>query len=238
MKNLFLSLKTTVWTLLALVCVFFSGSYLMPAYRDVHALMNDRLLFDWASGAAAGNIAATWWFFISLAGLVLLTINTLVCSYQAVRSRWTREDFLLRISPQIVHLGFLLILLAHLLGAGWGYRLSGTLPEGASARVPDDRVLRLLSMSVETDDRGAPAGWSAVVRLFEKDRVVAEGMLGPNQPLFYDGMGIYLKSFGFEPVPHAFLLVNRDPGAVWALVGSVLFMTGTVALLALKWRKT
>lgn len=237
MKNFFLSLKTTVWTLLALVCVFFAGSYLMPAYRDVHALMNDRLLFDWVFEVAAGNIVATWWFFISLAGLILLTINTLVCSLQAVRSRWTREDFLLRVSPQVVHIGFLFILLAHLLGAGWGYRLSGALPEGASARVPDDRVLRLLSMSVETDDRGATAGWSAAVQLFENNRVVAEGTLGPNRPLFYGGMGIYLKSFGFEPVPHAFLLVNRDPGAIWALVGSVLFMLGTVTLLVLKWKK-
>lgn len=238
MKNFFLSLKTTVWTLLVLVCVFFAGSYLMPARRDVHELMNDRLLFDWVSGVAAGNIAATWWFFISLTGLVLLTINTLVCSLQAVRSRWPRQDFLLRISPQVVHTGFLFILLAHLLGAGWGYRLSGALPEGASVRVPDDRMLHLLSMSVETDDRGAPTGWSASVQLFENDRMVAEGTLGPNRPLFYDGMGIYLKSFGFEPVPHAFLLVNRDPGAVWALVGSLLFMLGTMTLLVLKWKKT
>jgi GxxExxY protein len=134
----FSSPKTTVWTP-GTGLRLFAGSYLMPAHRDVHALMNDRLLFNWVSGVAAGNIAATWWFFISLAGLVLLTINTFVCSYQAVRGRWSRQDFLLRISPQVVHIGFLFILLAHLLGAGWGYRLNGALAEGASARVPDDR---------------------------------------------------------------------------------------------------
>ncbi len=61
---------------------------------------------------------------------MLLTVNTLVCSLQAVRGRWSREDFLLRISPQIVHIGFLFILLAHLLGAGSGYKVSGMLPEG------------------------------------------------------------------------------------------------------------
>ena len=32
-------------------------------------------------------------------------------------------------------------------------------------------------------------------------------------------------------------MVNKDPGAIWALVGSVLFMLGSITLLALKWKK-
>ena len=238
MKSFFFSLKTTVWTLLALVCVFFAGSYLMPVYREVHASMNDRLLFDWASEIALGRPAASWWFFASLAGLALLTINTLACSVQTVRGRWTREDLFLRLSPQVVHLGFLFILLAHLLGAGWGYRLSGALPEGAAAALPQDRVLRLLSVSVETNERGMPVGWSADVQVLENGDVVAAGALGPNHPLLYDGVGVYLKSFGFEPVRYAYLLVHRDPGALWALAGSLLFMLGSGTLLALKWKRT
>lgn len=234
--NFFLSLKTTVWTLLTLVCVFFTGSYLMPAQRDIHALMNDRLLFEWVSEVAKVNLGATWWFFVSLTGLALLTVNTVVCSIHAVRGKWSRRDFLLRISPQIVHVGFLFLLLAHLLGAGWGYRLSGALPEGTTVRVPEERILRLHTVNVETGEGGIPVGWSAAVQLFEKERLIASGTLGPNKPLFYDGMGVYLKSFGFDPVPHAVLLVNRDPGAVWALVGAILFMIGMVTLLVLKWK--
>jgi hypothetical protein len=51
-------------------------------------------------------------------------------------------------------------------------------------------------------------------------------------------MGVYLKSFELQDRPVALLMVNRDPGAVWALAGSVLFMIGTTITLALKWRKT
>jgi len=237
MKNFFLSLKTAVWLLTGLICAFFLGSYLMPAYKDIHGAMNDRLLFDWVGQVAVDHPWVTGWFFLALAALIFLTINTIACSIQAVRGKWSREDFLLRVSPQVVHAAFLVILLAHLLGAGWGYRVSGMLPEGASARLPENRVLFLREVRADSDARGFLRDWSAEVILFENGKRVADGVLGPNSPLFYSGMGVYLKSFDLERSPSAFLLVTRDPGAVWALAGSVLFMVGTVSILFLKWRK-
>jgi len=236
MKTFFLSLKTTVWLLLALIVLFFVGSYLMPAHRDVFGPMNDVLLFEWMRAAALPHPGQTWWFFASLALLVLLTINTLVCSIHAVKGRWSRSDFLLRIAPQIIHAGFLCILLAHLLGAGMGYRLSGMLPQGASAQLPEDRVLHLSAVRIYADPSGHPRDWGADIELYEKGSRVAAGSLGPNKPLFFRGTGIYLKSFDLEGVPSALLMVNRDPGAVWALAGGILFLLGSVILLVLKWR--
>lgn len=238
MKNFFHSLKTTVWTLFALICVFFLGSYLMPAHREAHGGMNDRLLFQWVADTAQDHPWATSWFFLSLAGLALLAANTVVCCWQAIRGRWSREDFLLRIAPQVVHIGFLCILLAHLLGAGWGYRLGGALPVEMSARLPDDRVLYLNDLRPKVDDTGRLLDWGADIILFENGQSVARGVLGPNKPLFHDGMGIYLKSFDLEnDRPVAYLMVNRDPGAVWALAGAVLFVLGTTVILALKWKR-
>ncbi len=237
MKNFFLSLKTTVWTLLVLICVFFVGSYMMPAHREIFGAMNDRLLFAWADEFALSHPWETAWFFASLACLVLLTINTLVCSIQAVRGRWSRRDFLLRIAPQIVHAGFLCILLAHLLGAASGYRLSGTVPEGAFVRLPENRTLHLQAVRVDLGPSGYPRDWSADIEVFEADRPVAAGSLGPNAPLFFRGVGFYLKSFDFEQGPVALLMVTKDPGAFWALAGSVLFALGAVMILVLKWKK-
>jgi cytochrome c biogenesis protein ResB len=237
MKNFFFSLKTAVWTLCVLVILFFIGAYMMPAYRDIFAPMNENILLRWIQGIASRNLAYTWWFFAAFAALALLTINTLACSVQAVMSRWSRSDFFQRIAPQIVHLGFLMILLAHLLGAGWGYRLSGVMPEGAYAPLPEDRALNLREISVQTDENGYPSDWSAEVDLFENNVRVKTGTLGPNKPLFYNGVGIYLKSLNYERGPAALMMIARDPGAVWALIGSVLFILGSVALLALKWKK-
>lgn len=238
MKNFFLSLKTTVWTLFVLVCLFFIGSYMMPVHRDVFAPMNENILLRWVTEVAAANLQLTWWFFASVAGLVLLTVNTIVCSIQAIRGRWTREDFLLRISPQIVHIGFLFILLAHLLGAAWGYKLSGMMQEGSFARLPEDRGLYLSQVRVQSDESGHMQDWSARVTLYENNLPVKSGVLGPNRPLFYRGTGVYLKSLSFERGPAAIILATKDPGAVWALVGGLLFMFGSVTLLVLKWKKS
>ena len=237
MKNFFFSLKTTVWTLLALVCFFFVGSYMMPAHQEVFGRMNDDILFRWVRNTAAGNLWSEWWLFAAVAALVLLTINTLLCSIQAVAGKWTRSDFLLRIAPQIIHAGFLFILLAHLLGAGWGYKLSGIMPEGAFAPLPGELALRLHQVRVQTDARGIMTDWAAEVSLYENNRIVKSGTLGPNAPLFYGGIGIYLKSLNFDRGPAALLLIAKDPGAVWALLGGILFMLGSSMLLALKWKK-
>ncbi len=237
MKNFFLSLKTTVWILVLLVVLFFIGSYLMPVHREVFAGMNDDILLRWVKITAMDNPASTWWLFAAVAGLAILTINTLVCSIQSVKGKWSRSDFLIRIAPQIVHIGFLFILLAHLLGAGWGYKLSGMMPEGAYAPLPDDMALQLGRISVQTDEKGRMTGWSAEANVYENSRLVKSGTLGPNAPVFYNGTAIYLKTLSFEQGPAAFLLIAKDPGAVWALVGGILFMFGSVTLLALKWKK-
>jgi cytochrome c biogenesis protein ResB len=237
MINFFLSLKTTVWTLLALICFFFIGSYLMPAHRAVFEPMNEDILLRWATGIASDHPWSTWWFFAALAALMLLTFNTLVCSIQAVRGRWSRADFLLRISPQIVHLGFLFILVAHVLGAGWGYKLSGMMPEGAYAQLPEDKALYLKEIRVETDTNGYMKDWAAEAHVFEHNKRVLVGTLGPNSPLFYNGVGIYVKSLNFEKGPAALLVIARDPGTIWALVGGLLFILGSVMLLVMKWKK-
>jgi hypothetical protein len=226
MMKFFLSLKTTVWTLLALIIVFFAGSSVMPMHRDIFGSLNELLLFRWLADVAIRSLATTWWFFLSIALLILLAINTVVCSIQAIRERWARGEYLLRISPQIVHIGFLFILLAHLLGAGWGYRLSGALPEGAAAELPDGRLVHLEGLQVFPDRQGFLSRWEARVSVYRND----------DRPLFHEGTGIYLKSFDLERRPTAFLLVRRDPGALWALTGGILFSIGSVLLLVLKWR--
>lgn len=238
MKTFFLSLKTTVWTLLGLICLFFIGAYMMPVYRQLFGQMNDRLLFDWAADIGMRNPWQTWWFFFTLTALVVLTANTILCSLVAIRGKWSRKDFLLRIAPQIVHVGFLFILLGHLLGAGWGYKLSGIMSQGAYARLPENRTLHLKEVRPEVDASGFLKNWSAEVSLFENNVPVKNGTLGPNQPLFYRGTGIYLMSLISREGPAAVLLVAKDPGAIWVLAGGVLFILGSATLLVLKWKQS
>ncbi len=237
MNNFFLSLKTTVWTLLGLIGLFFIGAYMMPVYRQLFGRMNDLLLFDWAVEVGLKNPWQTWWFFLTLATLILLTVNTIVCSFAAIKGKWSRKDFLLRISPQIVHIGFLFVLLGHVLGAGWGYKLSGIMPQGAFAKLPENRALLLKEVRPEVDASGLLTNWSAEVSLFENNTPVKTGTLGPNQPLFYRGTRVYLMSLVSRAGPAAVLLVANDPGALWVLAGGILFILGSAILLMLKWKQ-
>lgn len=111
------------------------------------------------------------------------------------------------------------------------------MPEGAYAPLPEDKALRLEHISIQTDVQGEMQDWTAEASLYENNQVVKSGRLGPNMPLFYDGVGIYLKSLNFDRGPAAILLIVKDPGAAWALMGGVLFMLGSLSLLVLKWRK-
>jgi hypothetical protein len=49
-----------------------------------------------------------------------------------------------------------------------------------------------------------------------------------------DGIGVYIKTVKMSPFPVAMIEVSREPGAPWALAGSVLFLAGMVSLLAFK----
>ncbi len=236
MKNFFLSLKTTVWILFILVCLFFIGSYMMPAHRETFSPMNEGILLSWASDIALADLWYTWWFFAALAGLALLTANTLVCSIQAVRGKWSRSEFLLRIAPQVIHLGFLFILLAHLLSATSGYKLVGMLPEGAGAKLRDGLGLAVQKIDVQTDSRGSLTDWSAAIAVYDNDSVARLGVLAPNHPVFYRGVAIYLRSLNFDRGPAADLMVVKDPGAVWALAGGFFFILGCSILMLLKWK--
>ena len=54
----------------------------------------------------------------------------------------------------------------------------------------------------------------------------------PNSPLFHRGYGIYLKEVEMDPAPAALFEVHREPGALPALLGALIFTAGNVMLLS------
>jgi len=59
----------------------------------------------------------------------------------------------------------------------------------------------------------------------------------PNKPVFHKGVGVYVKDLRAYPNKMVLLEVSREPGAIWALLGGILFMTGTIALLVFKMKR-
>lgn len=218
------SLRLTVWILTILIAVFFLGSYLMPLYPDAHAGMNTMPLLRWWLQSGRGHMAINGWLPLSVILLVILTLNTLVCTLRSIRPGPS-------IAAHVVHLGFLFILLAHLISASTGFREDGiVLVQGRRVAIPKlDVQVQLQRIDYTPYPGGMPKDYAAQVVLVS-EQGTSTGSLGPNRPLFYDGVPIYLKNFGFRPVPHAVCEVAHDPGALVALAGSVLFLIGSAPL--------
>jgi len=173
----------------------------------------------------------SWWLWGTLGLLALLALNTVLCSMESLRAKWLRGSFLVRIAPQLMHLGFLCIVLAHLFSAYGGFKDGGPLPEGGSFNFPDGSRVQLTRLDIRMGPMGMPLDFSGTLRhLTGKGELHA--LFSPNHPYFYQGFGVYLKQVEPFPVKTAIVEIHREPGAGLALVGATFF---TVANLMLIW---
>lgn len=63
---------------------------------------------------------------------------------------------------------------------------------------------------------------------------ILKDRIKPNSPSLKEGFNINVKDIQAFPERAVLLQVSREPGALWALIGGILFMTGIVALIILK----
>lgn len=231
--DFFISLRTAVWLLFSLIFLLFAGGFIMPAHEEFQSL-HTIPLFAWLGDNDPG---VTWWLYGSLIVLSLLAANTLVCSIESLFRKRSARTWLLTISPQVIHIGFLFILLAHLLSSYDSFQGMAMVREGEQLPLPDGITVVIDGIHAGIDPRGYVNEWSADVRYVQGDRPAAGGAIRPNDPLFYGGYGLYIKTVKFEPYPTALIQVSRDPGAPYALIGGVLFLVGMTTLLLLKIRR-
>ncbi len=226
----FLSLRTALWLFLGLLLFLLYGSLVMPVMKEFEGI-NTVPLFGWLRQSALG---ATWWLWGAIAVLGLLTANTLICSAESIIKKRPGQ-WLLTLSPQVVHIGFLFILFAHLLSSGWSARAQVYAGEGTLLQLPEGLILRVGSIEAISDKEGYLSDWRAEVAYIKDGSVVKTANLGPNKPSFYKGTGVYLKDIRVIPQgPVALLELSREPGAPWAFAGAMLFMAGTAGLIVLK----
>jgi cytochrome c biogenesis protein ResB len=132
-----------------------------------------------------------------------------------------------------MHLGFLLIVLAHLLSAKGGAKEAMQLFEGSVLAFPDGSNVRVEEIAVTTGPMGMPTDYRAELRAVTGGRETP-GSMRPNAPFFHGGVGIYLKHVEAFPYRTAFVEIHREPGAGWALGGAFLFTAGNMALLVVR----
>jgi cytochrome c biogenesis protein ResB len=227
----FLSIRTTIWLLWFLMAVLFAGAFIMPAKEEFQAI-HSMPLFDWLKEQP---ISMTWWLWCSIIILAILTINTVFCSIESIIKKRKATQWLLLISPQIIHIGFLFMLLAHLLSSIGGFKGVAVAREGAFLKMPDDDItLNVKAINIDVDQYGYINDWEVNVEYISGQNKILKDRIKPNAPSLKEGFNINVKDLQAFPEKAVLLQVSREPGALWALIGGILFMAGIIILIVLK----
>jgi hypothetical protein len=220
------SLDFGLWLLVAIMLFMAVGSFLTGEASGI----NDVALLTWLREVPLG---LSWWLWTIIALLALLVINTLLCSVEAIRLRFARMKLVNLLAPQLIHLGFLFVVLAHLLSAQGGAKEGGQVQQGMTVTLPDSSQLRFDAISGQIGPMGMPTDYQAAIT-----HVTATGtrktVISPNHPYFHGGYGIYLKHAELGPQPFGIVEMHREPGAGLAGAGALIFTIGNISLLVLR----
>jgi hypothetical protein len=229
------SLKTCAWTGLAFTVAGAVGSVVMGWYPDLFGDMDATVFSTWCSQKGFVAPVATSWLYGLVLATGLLALNAACCTAERLVQIFRGKATLRRLLPHLMHIAFLGVVLSHLVSATGGDRIKGLqVPEGRFAQVGGTGLtLGVDKIHVEMAPQGYPKDFGAAVSLYRGNTTVARGWVRANEPLFHEGYGIYLKTFGPTPwgAPYAEFDANRDPGALPILLSCLLFTVANVLYL-------
>ena len=96
----FSSLRTTVWLVVLLIISFLACAFIMPARKEFQSI-HSKPLFEWMWEQP---LSVTWWLWISIVIISMIVLNTIFCSIESVVRKRRTTQWLLLISPQIIHI--------------------------------------------------------------------------------------------------------------------------------------
>jgi len=222
--NRLASLTLGLWLLCGVMLLLAIGSFL----QGEGSRINEVALFDWLLHVPVGE---SWWLWSAIALLAVLALNTLLCSIDSLRMKWQKGSFLVRIVPQLMHLGFLFIMIAHLQSAYGGFKQAMQVEEGTTITFPDGSHLVFTGFAASYGKMGMPTAYSATLECRSNGKIDS-ATISPNQPFFHAGHGVYIKDIAPPPMKAALVEVHKEPGALLALTGGAIFTVANLVLLA------
>ena len=106
--------------------------------------------------------------------------------------------------------------------------------EGTFLKISENNAVLIKDIDIQLSPDGYVNDWAVKIEYYLNNDMVKEDRIAPNSPSLYKGFNINLKDMRVVPSEAVLLQINREPGAVWALAGGILFMVGIVLLIALK----
>ncbi len=165
------------------------GSVVIPATRDGASA---EVHFDDVTAFFSRPSWVHAWFYALLGVLALYALNTALCTWDSLRAKLARR---VReagaYAPAIIHLSFLLTLVAHLVGGLWTREHEPVTITASWVDVGGGRQARLLSVVEESLKNGRPKSVEATLEFKDAAGRVTARTLGYNAPLS-DGLATEL----------------------------------------------
>lgn len=199
----FSSVYLTV-VLAALICIVAAwGSILAARYPQFFRAFDQEVLLPFLTSLGFEYISLTLWVWALIYLTALFGVNTVVCTADKVWSVLKNKKPLSALFPHIVHVGFLIALLGHLVGSVWGFRSYGNVVfKGDSIPVPHTQGISL--RLDDTEMKVLPSGeldslTTKVTLLDAQGKDITSGEIGMNAPLIHKGVAFYHFDQGQSP---------------------------------------
>jgi cytochrome c biogenesis protein len=239
--KLLCSLKLTIVLASAATLLAVGGSVLMPFNQRIFGSLDSMPLGLWLNSVAANSPGMTWWIPVGGIMVSLLALNTLCCFIdwlRFIKSRWRK------CGEYLIHIGFVLILVAFLWGSQAGFRSEKNgLLAGQSKPLPQLGVtLKLEAFKPVLAPNGRPMEMLNTLALFKGEQLLKRVQTRSNHPLTWNGLVVIPASYGQTMrggryIPYSILTINYDPGAKLAFAGSITMGCGVLLTLFSFYRK-
>ena len=186
---------TSLATLIAI-----AGSLIMHFNPAIFGDLDAMSFFDWQSNYAAHSPGLSLWVYATATLLALLALNTFCCFVDwltSFKSRWRKTG------EYLIHLGFVMIIIAYLWGSFAGTRSQGNIFQVGQTKpltALPGHYLRLDAFEPVLNDQGRPVDMKNRLSLLRGDQTVLTGTVQTNTPLIYNGLTVAPASFGQETI--------------------------------------
>ncbi len=219
----FSSVRLTIYLVLIFVLAAFIGSFIMQG-NPLFEGMNHEILFKWLGAEGMENIGKLWWLYALIILTFALAINTVVCNINRFSSLIKYRERLrkrrwVELSSYLMHLGFLLVLIGHLISSSTGFKTKGNiLYEAAPFKAPNmDYYVRLDNLKADYYEGCYLKSVESILTVIENEKEILNKKVEVNNPLSYKGVYFYQVDFG-EVVSGANMLIgSENEGKLYSL---------------------
>jgi hypothetical protein len=238
--HFFGNVKVTLWLLLIITFSLALGSYYVKYNPQLFKYINRSLFQEWFSLHGQYYPGKIWWLVMLLLSLFALGINTVICTLNRLmnlfsnRKQISNKIFLLRITPSLTHICFLVMLSGHLLSMISGYNVVLPVEAGAKTSLPAQAKIEILKQNCEyylspEALKGSVKQCTVALKL-QMQGETTQKQISFLHPIYWQGYSFHL---GMDKrstnSPELTISIKRDPGAILILIGF------TVLILLMLW---